>query len=285
MRRRNTYRVLIERYPGAVVIGMTATPCRRDGRGLGNIFSAIVECPQVAELIEPAISSRPRCLLRAGPISGAYRPSRAITSTSDLADRMDRSELVGDIVTHWHRLAERRKTVVFATSVEHSIHLRDEFVKPASRPSISTAGRLRTSATRSCAGCPRGDLEVVTNCMVLTEGWDQPDVSVCVLARPTKSLGLFRQMVGRVIRPAPGKDHALIIDHAGAVFMHGFVEDPVIWTLYEDQKAETPAQAARNLSPSRQLLECTKCTAIRIPGEACPSCGFLPQRPGAYTAF
>ena len=92
----------------------------------------------------------------------------------------------------------------------------------------------------------RGDLELVTNCMVLTEGWDQPDVACCVLARPTKSIGLYRQMAGRVIRPAPGKTDALILDHAGAVFQHGFVEDPVIWTLDPDTKAETPAHVTRD---------------------------------------
>jgi DNA repair protein RadD len=121
------------------------------------------------------------------------------------------------------------------------------------------------------------------NCMVLTEGWDMPCVSCCVLARPTKSMGLYRQMAGRVIRPADGKTDALILDHAGATFRHGFVEDPVIWTLDEDTKAEAPAQEARDLSPAtRRLLSCTQCSAIRTAGKPCPECGFMPKRPGEY---
>ena len=166
-------------------------------------------------------------------------------------------ELVGDIVTHWHRLAERRKTVVFATSVAHAIHLKDEFVKSGVRPSISTAQTPKDERDEILKRLSRGDLELVTNCMVLTEGWDMPDVSCCVLARPTKSMGLYRQMAGRVIRPAPGKTDALILDHAGAVFQHGFVEDPVIWTLDPDTKAETPAHVASGLAiepPSARVL-------------------------------
>ena len=118
--------------------------------------------------------------------------------------------------------------------------------------------------------------------MVLTEGWDAPAVSCIVLARPTKSPGLFRQMVGRVLRPYPGKDHALVLDHAGAVYEHGFVEDHVEWFLSEDRKAETKAHASRQLKPSDRLLECSQCQTIREGGKPCPKCGFLPKKPAEY---
>jgi DNA repair protein RadD len=129
-----------------------------------------------------------------------------------------------------------------------------------------------------------GDLKLVTNYMVLTEGWDQADVSCCILARPTKSMGLYRQMAGRVIRLAPGKDHALILDHAGAVFQHGFVEDPMIWTLDKDTKARALVHDARQQKPSSRLLECSQCHAIRTGGEPCPHCGFMPKRRGEYVS-
>ena len=105
--------------------------------------------------------------------------------------------------------------------------------------------------------------------MVLTEGWDQPEVACCVLARPTKSMGLYRQMAGRVIRPADGKSNALILDHAGATYAHGFVEDPVEWTLDEDTKATNTTHAERGKAATRKLIECVKCQAIRTAGEAC----------------
>ena len=201
---------------------------------------------------------------------------------SQLAERMDRPELVGDIVTHWHRLAERRKTVVFATE-------RRALDPPARRvPQIRRARRAhrrRTAegrARRNPAPLPRGDLELVSNCMVLTEGWDQPDVSCCILARPTRSMGLYRQMVGRVIRPAPGKIDALILDHAGAVFRHGFVEDHMVWALSEDSKAFSPAQRSRKDRLDRRLLACPECQAIRTAGKPCGNCGFMPAPCGEY---
>jgi superfamily II DNA or RNA helicase len=118
-----------------------------------------------------------------------------------------------------------------------------------------------------------GAIEVVCNAMVPTEGWDCPQVSCLVLARPTKHMGLYRQMVGRVLRPAPGKIDALILDHAGAVFEHGFIDDPVVWTLDQDKRAENPAQNSRNQHRTPVLATCPECAAVHLEGRACPQCG------------
>jgi hypothetical protein len=116
--------------------------------------------------------------------------------------------------------------------------------------------------------------------MVLTEGWDMPEVGCCILARPTKKMGLYRQMIGRVLRPAPSKLDAIILDHSGAVFRHGFAEGPVEWALNPDRRAESPVHAARCESGSKsRLLDCTQCGVIRIAGEPCSNCGFLPAPP------
>jgi hypothetical protein len=113
--------------------------------------------------------------------------------------------------------------------------------------------------------------------MVLTEGWDMPDAGCCILARPTKKMGLYRQMVGRVLRPADGKPNCIILDHSGAVFRHGFVEDSVEWTLDPDRRSESPHQK-RGERGSR-LHECRNCGVVSIAGEPCWYCGYLPQRP------
>jgi superfamily II DNA or RNA helicase len=112
--------------------------------------------------------------------------------------------------------------------------------------------------------------------MVLTEGWDQPDVSCIVLARPTKHMGLYRQMCGRVLRPAPGKADALVIDHSGAIFEHGFVEEPVEWTLDKDSRVAVPTQALRAAGLERKLVVCPECGAVRRQGAPCPACGWRP---------
>jgi DNA repair protein RadD len=127
-----------------------------------------------------------------------------------------------------------------------------------------------------------GDLELVSNCAVLLEGWDSPSVSCCILARPTKSFGLYRQMLGRVLRPAEGKENALILDHAGAVYAHGFAEDEVCWSLDPDTKATNPTHAARGTAATRKLVECVKCHAVRTAGLPCGHCGYFPRRPGEF---
>jgi hypothetical protein len=107
-----------------------------------------------------------------------------------------------------------------------------------------------------------------------------PEVGCCILARPTRKMGLYRQMIGRVLRPAKGKTDAIILDHSGAVFRHGFAEDAVEWTLDPDRHAESPAHIARcDKGWGSRLLECSQCGAIGVAGEPCLHCGFLPSRP------
>jgi superfamily II DNA or RNA helicase len=92
-------------------------------------------------------------------------------------------------------------------------------------------------------------------------------------------MGLFRQMIGRGLRPATGKSDCVILDHSGAVFMHGLPEDRVTWTLDPERRAEAPAHVARLERRDGSLLECTQCGTLRVGGQPCPHCGFLPKRP------
>jgi superfamily II DNA or RNA helicase len=179
---------------------------------------------------------------------------------AQLEERMDKPKLIGDIVTHWHKYSERRRTVCFATGVRHSIHLRDEFIKSGVRAEHIDGSTPKPERDASLARLASGEIELITNCMVLTEGWDMPEVGCCILARPTKKMGLYRQMIGRVLRPADGKPDAIILDHSGAVFRHGFAEDPVEWTLDPDTRAESAIHTARCSDNSKsRLLECSQC--------------------------
>jgi DNA repair protein RadD len=203
-----------------------------------------------------------------------------------LAERMDRVDLVGDIIQHWHRHGEQRKTVCFAVNVQHSLHIRDEFRNSGIKAEHVDGGMPKPDRDAVLQRLAAGETQIVTNCMVLTEGWDLPEVSCCILARPTKKMGLYRQMVGRVLRPAPGKTNAIVLDHSGAVFRHGFVEDKVAWTLDPDGRAESITHNSRLRSGySSRLLECTQCGTMRVAGEACRHCGFLPQRPPKAIVF
>jgi DNA repair protein RadD len=197
---------------------------------------------------------------------------------SELADRMDRPKLVGDIVTNWIKFGERRKTVCFATSVRHSIHIRDEFIKSGIRAEHIDGTTPMDERDATLARLASGEIEVVTNCMVLTEGWDMPALGCLILARPTKQLGLYRQMVGRGLRPAPDKTNCIIIDHSGVTYRLGFAEDNVAWTLEPDHKAENLTHVARDGDQpgGSKIVECRECGGARVGGMACLSCGYLP---------
>jgi DNA repair protein RadD len=280
-----TYRKIIDAYPNAILLGLTATPCRGDGRGLGSIFETLIECPQVPELIDQGYLVPTRVYAPVDPDLRGVRTQAGDYVESQLAARMDRPQLVGDVISHWHRYGERRKTVAFACSVGHSIHIRDEFIKSGVRAEHIYGTTPKPERDASLARLASGEIELISNCMVLTEGWDMPEVGCCILARPTRKMGLFRQMIGRVLRPAGDKPDAIVLDHSGAVFRHGFVEDRVEWTLDPDRRAESPQHQQRCEEHGSRLLECTNCGAIRVAGEACSHCGFLPQRPPRAIEF
>jgi DNA repair protein RadD len=275
--RARTYTCILEAYPRAIVVGLTATPCRGDGRGLGNAFDALIECPSVPELIEGGFLVPTKVYAPTTPDLRGVKVERGDYVESQLASRMDDAKLIGDVVGHWLRLAEGRQTVAFAAGVAHSIHIRDEF-RRAGVMAEHIDGKTPTDERDAILSrLSAGRIEVLCNAMVLTEGWDQPSVSCLVLARPTKSLGLYRQMVGRVLRPAPGKADALILDHAGATFAHGFAEDPIEWTLSEDERATNKTHATRGMSAASTLTSCPECKAVRFAGKPCGACGWRPQ--------
>jgi DNA repair protein RadD len=273
-----TWRKIIEANPNARRIGLTATPCRSDGRGLGNYFTKIIEGPQIPELIAdkwlvPTIYYAP-----VDPDLRDVQTRRGDYVIHQLADRMNRDDLVGDIVSNWHKFAERRKSLVFCVDVAHSVHVKDEFIKSGVRAEHIDGSTPKPDRDAALARLRSGETELITNCMVLTEGYDEPAVGCIVLARPTKQLGLFRQMAGRGLRPAPGKNNLILIDHSGAVFRHGLLEDRVEWTLDVTRRADNPTHSSRSQAQTSRLIECSQCNALRTAGEKCPSCGFFPQR-------
>jgi DNA repair protein RadD len=212
---------LIGLYPDAMLLGMTATPCRGDGRGLGNIFTAMVEVPQIAELIEQGYLVPSRVYAPVDPNLKGVRTSQGDYVIGQLSMRMNTPQLVGDIVLHWHKFGERRRTVAFAVDIAHSVHIAREFVNAGVRAEHLDGGTPIAEREAILARLESGETELVSNCMVLTEGWDMPEVGCCILARPTQQMSLYWQMIGRVLRPAEGKVDAIILDHSGAVFRHG----------------------------------------------------------------
>src|SRR5262249_42643346 len=160
----------------AVLLGMTATPCRGDGRGLGNLFDVMVEAPQIAELIVGGFLVKSRVYAPIDPDLKGVKVQQGDYVISQLAGRMNTEGLVGDIVTHWHKHGEQRRTIVFAVDVAHSVAIRNQFLG-AGVPAEHLDGETPIPERADILGrLARGEIKVVSNCMVLTEGWDCPPV-------------------------------------------------------------------------------------------------------------
>jgi superfamily II DNA or RNA helicase len=277
--RARTWMQVIESYPNAYVIGLSATPCRLDGKGLGNIFEELVCCPDADELQNLKFLAPARVWAPSRPDLRGIKVRAGDYVECELEKRVNTGKLVGDIVSHWFRLAEGSPTICFATSVAHSMHIVEEFKKAGVAAAHIDGATPREERKQILRDLANGKIKVISNCAVLTEGWDSPLASCAILARPTKSLGLYRQMIGRVRRPAPGKIHAIVLDHSGGCFVHGLPNDKIIWALARDEKTVNRTHEARGKDPhTPRLTTCPRCSAVREEGRPCPQCGWRPQR-------
>jgi len=267
-----TRKAILELYKDdAIILGLTATPCRADGRGLGEVYDDIVSCVSVEDLTElghlvPVIyyGCKEMPDLKNIPIvAGDY-------NKKILGEMVDHPKLVGDIYDNWARIAIERQTVIFATNVKHSKHIKDLFEKRGIRIEHVDAHTPEEDRRDILNRFASGNVQVVTNVGVYSEGADFPWVSCMVLARPSKSYGRYVQMAGRGLRPYPDKENCIIIDHAGLVHAHGFLDDDVYWTL--DGKEKAWKKKVKRLK-EKKIFDCEMCQA-QFTGKRCPQCGY-----------
>ena len=268
----NSTKTIIERYreQGAVIIGLTATPCRADGAGLGQVYDDLVEGPSVAELVNQKHLVPARYFTGEAPDLDGIKTTAGEYNQKQLGERVNRVQLVGDIVSNWARLAPDRQTFVFAVNVAHSMHLRDEFLRIGVRAEHLDGGTPNDERHEILERLRSGETQVLVNCEVMTYGVDFPPVSCIVLAKPTKSIARYFQMVGRGLRTWPGKVDCLVLDHAQAVQNIGFVDDPMPWTLDGSDKVQDRVKRERKTADE---ITCGDCGATFRPAKVCPSCG------------
>lgn len=264
------YQRVLQANGQARVLGVTATPFRTDGRGLGGTYTALVEMSSIRELIELGFLVRPRIFGPSAPDLSDIRQTGGDYNQDDLAERCDKRELVGSIVEHWKKLGKGRPTICFAVNVNHSKHIVEQFVAAGVRAEHldgTTEHELRASILGRLAS---GETEIVSNVAVLTEGTDIPCVKCIILACPTKSQGKYRQAAGRGLRPEPGWEDCIILDHGGCCNLLGHLVDPVEYTLDEGIKKKKKGEAEK----AQPLTTCLHCYAI-YPSSLgqCPECG------------
>lgn len=273
------YQKLLSYYPKAAWVGLSATPTRTDGRGLGDRWDSLVQAIQPSVLLERGFLVPTKCFSPYRPdLKGVTKDVAGNYNKKLLLPRMDKPRLVGDIVAHWKRLAQGRSTVVFASGVRHSLNIRNEFRKagiPCEHVDGSTDLEERKSIFDRLAS---GELLVVSNVGVCVEGIDIPRLSCAVLALPTGSFIKYRQMAGRIQRPFEGKTDALILDHAGNVYRHGFPDADIDWALEKTEKIQDEVKKRLKDGRMSQPITCPQCACTYPPRESCPNCGYKSQK-------
>mgnify|MGYP000272942732 CR=1 FL=1 len=284
------YRKVLEAYPDALVVGLTATPERLDGRGLDDIFNALVPGPSIRWLMDQGYLSDYRLWSHQPPKVEDLKKRGGDYDAHELSDVMRDSKLVGDAVEHYLDLCPGERGVAFCVDVEHATKMADAFQAAGVR-AVELDGTAPADVRKKTIRAFReGDIDILTSVDLFGEGFDLPEMSVALLCRPTQSLGLALQQVGRTFRTvyADGYDletqqgrldaiangpkpFARILDHAGNFGPHrphGMPDDDREWTLEGRKK-----RASTSSGPAPK--GCPRCFGANPSGtKICRYCSF-----------
>lgn len=267
----DSYRSILDGYPGASVVGLTATPFRLDGRGLGNLFGEIIVAAYADDLCAAGVLHRPRVWAPRIPDLRGLRVVAGDYSLDALSKRMNTTTGNVGIVESWRKLADGLRTVVFAVDREHSIAIADAFRDTGVSAEHIDGTTPRDERDAILARLASGETLIVSNCMVLTEGWDLPALECAIIARPTASLCLHLQMIGRVMRAADGKEGAIVLDCAGNHHVHGLVTRRLVYTLLDSDTV--------GYSDPLDIRRCRNCGLMfELRAAQCPECGWTPKK-------
>ena len=267
---------ILAKFKTARVVGVTATPSRLDGRGLGSHFSTLVSGPSVEQLTKLGFLSPHRVF--APPVIADLSNVKTRAgdyAKDDLSNAMDRPTVTGDACAHYRRLADGLPAIAFCCSIAHATSVCASFNAAGYRAKLVTGNMPMEERDEAISGLADGRTQVLCSVDVVSEGTDVPAVSAAILLRPTQSEALYLQQVGRILRPQPGKI-AIVLDHVGSTLKHGFVDDVRVWDLDSKPKG----QRKKNDEPAPSVRQCPMCFAAFKPQPACPCCGFeFPVKP------
>jgi len=265
-----TWRKLLDYFPNAFVIGLTATPWRMGGRGLGDIFESLIMGPSIKELIE--MGNLAPFQYYAPPVAADLDGIKVKYGEFDKADvtlRMDKSEIIGDLISYYNKLIPGASAVCYCSSISHSEHTAEMF-RQANISAVHIDGETPMVVRKDAIdGFRNGNVKILCNVDLVSEGLDIPTMDAVILARPTQSLTLFIQQAMRCMRMDknnPGKI-ATIIDHVGNVYRHGLPDEDRAWSLEGKVKKREPNEIS--------IRQCPECYYAHLPAKQCPKCGFV----------
>lgn len=228
----SVYRKIANRFPKAKHLGVTATPIRLDGKGLGDIYQHLVHGPQVQKLVDMGNLVPPTYITTPGEIDlSQVQITAGDYNKRQLIQAVRQAQINGDTVPHWRKYAEGLQTIVFCVDLDHAAETVGEY-EMAGIPAAVIDGMMPKEIRNEIIEKYRKRIIIVLiNVGIFTEGFDLPTIACVQLLRPTKSVSLAYQMIGRALRPDGIKSEATILDHVGLFHDMGSVTDPVRWEL------------------------------------------------------
>jgi DNA repair protein RadD len=261
-----SWRTVLDALPKAKVLGVSATPQRLDGKGLNDIFDALVIGPTMGWLIDhgylaPYVAYGPEKapdLRRIKVTAGDY-------NIGALAGAMSDKVIIQSAVDEYRKICNGAPAIVFAVNVDHSRLVAKAFSEAGYRAAHVDGTTPRDERKDLIASLVDGRIQVLSNCALFDEGLDVPGVVAAILLRPTMSVARYLQMVGRALRP--GKPRAFILDHAGCIAAHGLPDDLREWSLEGREKEERDRYRDRS-------KQCESCGAFSpFTATHCVECG------------
>ena len=270
------HKKMMQAMPNTVFIGLSATPFTK---GLGKLYSNLVVGATTTKLTDEGYLVPVKVFAPSKPDLTKLRTVAGDYDEKELFARVNKPKLVADIVDTWIKRGDNRPTIGFAVNVLHSQALCEQFKDRGIRAAHIDSYMPTKLREQLVNDFKDGYIKVLFNVGILDKGFDYPQASCLIMARPTKSLMLYIQQAGRVLRPHPTKEDAIILDHAGNTQAHGFVTDDLPQELDDGTK--------RKMEPSQKKQEekgrlCTSCAYVKKKKEyKCPCCGFTPKKKDA----
>ena len=266
-----TWAKVISHFASAKLLGVTATPIRGDGRGLGEWYQSMVEGPSSKWLTDNGFLASARVLAPPGFDASGLRKRMGDFDTKQAEQRV--ATIMGDCCSHYKQHLNGRTAIAFCCSVAHAKAVAQLFISQGIA-AASIDGSMSNDCRRDLLQALESSrLKVLTSCALIGEGVDVPSVGGCILLRPTQSVSLHLQMIGRCLRPAPGKPPAVVLDHVGNTLRLGHHLESREWSLDGVKKRD------REAAPSVKV--CPQCfAAMASRASQCEECGheFAPER-------
>lgn len=265
-----TYKTIIERWPNARVIGLTATPQRTDGKPLDVLFDTLVLGPTIRELMDAGYLCDYE--IYAPPIGidvSTVKRKMGDFDSKELEAVVDKKSITGDAVAHYKTHARGKRCVVMCVSIKHAEHVAEQYQAAGVSSGVIEGTMTGQQRDKMLADFAAGRLMVICNVQLLVEGVDIPAIEVVQWLRPTQSLVVWMQGNGRGLRPAENKAGLIIFDHVGNCLRHGLPDDDREWSLEGKEKGKKKAAA-----DEVKIKQCGNCYAVFRPGpQTCPHCG------------